>query len=156
MPLARDSSLLGVDLGATSAGSPDLTLADLAPLADHVTYLSLATLELTEEDYAAVGQFGNLFKLHLENTNVRDTDLVHLAKLEHLYYLNLFGTDISDSGIEHLKGLKSLTKLYAWQTRVTQAGADALIAALPDVQINMGIPAPDPAAEEEAGPEDDA
>lgn len=156
MPLARDSSLLAVDLGATSAGSPDLTLSDLSPIADHVTYLSLATLELTEGDYAAVGQFGNLFTLHLENTNVSDTDLAHLTKLEHLDYLNLFGTDISDEGIAHLKGLKNLTKLYAWKTRVTQAGADALLASLPDVQINMGLPAPDPAAEEEAQPEDDA
>jgi hypothetical protein len=82
-----------------------------------------------------------------------------LAGLENLTYLNLYGTKVTDAGLSHLKSLAKLRRLYVWQTQVTAAGADALKAALPELQVNLGaeLAAPPPAEEsEEAKPDADA
>ncbi len=69
------------------------------------------------------------------------------ARLPYLDYLNLYATSITDEGLQHLTGLPRLRALYLWQTEVTPAGAERLRAALPDLDVNLGVAMPAEAAD---------
>ena len=108
---------------------------------DNLTWLNLRGTKITDAGLANLSGLKTLTKLHLELTGISDAGLAHLKGLENLEYLNLYGTKVTDAGLDHLKSLKKLKRLYLWQTEVSKEGAEALIAALPELYINRGADA---------------
>ena len=121
----------------------DVTDEGLVPLGEieNLVWLNLRGTKITDAGLAHLAKATSLTRLHLEKTEITDAGLAHLAGLENLEYLNLYGTKVTDAGLEHLAGLKKLKRLYLWQTGVTKEGAEALIAKLPEIQINRGADA---------------
>ncbi|MBI4556770.1 MAG: DUF1553 domain-containing protein [Candidatus Hydrogenedentes bacterium] len=138
MPVAAGSPLLNVDLQFLGEKANDDVLKELAPLAEHITWLNLARTAVTDDGLAAVSPLKKLTRIHLERTGIGDAALGHLTGLTHLEYLNLYGTKVSDAGLEQLRSLPALHRLYVWQTQVTTTGAENLKAALPEVEVNLG------------------
>lgn len=146
-PLSQDNPLLQVGFHLLGDSVTNETLAALEPVKQQVTWLNLAGTAITDDGLAHVAALPNLTRLHLEKTSISDAGLAHLAGMQQLEYLNLYGTQVSDAGVDQLAGLASLQKLYLWQSKVTDAGADKLRAAIPEIDINMGVEPEAPAAE---------
>ena len=66
--------------------------------------------------------FRRVQRVHLERSQVNDTDLVHLKELTRLEYLDLSDTEVTDVGLMHLEGLTSLKWLNLRNTEITDAG----------------------------------
>ncbi|MDX2246178.1 MAG: c-type cytochrome domain-containing protein [Bacteroidia bacterium] len=122
----RDSSLFG-----------NAQMQLLLPLAEQITWLDLRYA--SPDDYSVLAQLKNLSRLHLEQTSIKDEDLIHLSQLEQLEYLNLYGTNITNEGLKHLEKLSNLKSLYLWQTKVDKPAAEALMAKIPGLKIDMGL-----------------
>ena len=150
VPLAENEPFLQVRCTDLAACSGDAFREALRRLPDNIAWLDLGRTDVGDEVLPAVGSLRHLTRLHLQQTGVTDAGLEHLSNLEYLEYLNLYGTGVTDSGLTHLEGLSSLRSLYLWQSQATEAGAEALNAALPDVEINLGLElAPDTTQTEE-------
>lgn len=149
-PLSQDNALLQVGFHLLGDAVTNETLAALEPVKEQVTWLNLAGTAITDDGLAQLAALPNLTRLHLEKTSVGDAGLAHLAGLQQLEYLNLYATNVTDAGVDQLSGLAGLQKLYLWQSKVTDAGADKLRAAIPEIDINLGVEAEAPAAEETA------
>lgn len=109
----------------TGLGVEELQL--LLPVKENITWLDLSGVRsLDEETMNVVGQFSNLTRLRLQNSNVSDTSLSHLTKLPHLASLNLFGTTVTDEAVEYLTPIKSLKKIYLMGTSISQSGVEHL------------------------------
>lgn len=144
----------------------DAALAQLAPLATHLSDVNLGRTKVTDAGLTTLAAATNLQRLRLENTAVTDAGLDQLKGLEKLEYLNLFNTAVTDAGLEKLSSLKGLRRVYAWETKATKEGAEKLHAANPNVIINLGwdteigrpaitpvsAPAPAPASEPAPAP----
>lgn len=137
MAIAQDINFLQVQIkrDSTPFGNEEMQL--LLPLAGQITWLDLRYA--SPDDYSVLAQLKNLSRLHLEQTAVKDEDLVHISKLEHLEYLNLYGTEITNEGLKHLEQLTNLKSLYLWQTKVDKSAVDALIAKIPGLKVDMGL-----------------
>jgi mono/diheme cytochrome c family protein len=138
MPLSADSPLLSVDFKLSPDKVNDESLAQLAALADQITWLNLAGASVTDDQLKHVAALKHLTRLHLEKTAVTDAGLAHVTGLSHLEYINLYKTQVSDAGLAHLKGLKELRNVYLWQSQVSEDGATALEGDLPYAKINVG------------------
>lgn len=141
--LGLSVSLIGGDsdkLRVRGAGKSftDERMKRFEPLAGRIVWLDLGETGVGDEGLVVVARMTGLRRLYLQNTQVTDEGLVHLSGLNALHYLNLYGTDVSDDGLQHLKGIASLRRLFLWQTRATAAGAEALVATLPELEVNMG------------------
>ncbi len=152
-PLSQDNPLLQVGFHLLGDSVTDATLAALAPVKDQVTWLNLAGTAITDDGLAQLEALPNLTRLHLEKTAIGDAGLAHLAGMQQLEYLNLYGTQVSDAGVDQLASLPNLHKLYLWQSKVTEAGAEKLRAAIPAIDINMGVETEAPVAEVAATPD---
>lgn len=139
LPLAMENPLVRVDFQLSETPLDNEVLSKLMAVSEQVTWLGLAGTAVTDEQLAHVGKLKNLTALHLENTSVSDAGLKHLSGLENLSYLNLYGTQVSDDGLAQLEGLKGLRKLYLWQSNATKEGADTLAAAIPGLEVNIGV-----------------
>ncbi|MCC6490218.1 MAG: DUF1553 domain-containing protein [Candidatus Hydrogenedentes bacterium] len=148
MPLAAETPLVSVNLQYLGERATDETLALLAPLAQQITWLNLAGTAVTDAGLAQLAAMPNLTSLHLERTGVGDAGLTNLKGLTHLEYLNLYGTKVGDAGLDNLQTLQSLKKLYLWNSQVTAEGGAKIQACLPQLAVNLGIPATAPAASE--------
>jgi len=149
-PLSQDNPLLQVGFHLLGDAVTNETLASLTAVKDQVTWLNLAGTAITDDGLAQLAALPNLTRLHLEKTAIGDAGLAHLSGMKQLEYLNLYATKVSDAGVDQLTGLAGLQKLYLWQSEVTDAGADKLRAAIPAIDINMGVEAEAPAPEETA------
>ena len=92
----------------------DAALAQLAPLATHLSDVNLGRTKVTDAGLTTLAAATNLQRLRLENTAV------------------------TDAGLEKLSSLKGLRRVYAWETKATKEGAEKLHAANPNVIINLG------------------
>lgn len=102
-------------------------LQGLLPVKENITWLDLSGVSsLDEGAMKIVGQFSNLTRLRLQNSNVSDALLSHLTQLPNLASLNLFGTGVSDEAIEFLIPIKSLKKIYLMGTLISQSGVEQL------------------------------
>lgn len=101
-------------------------LKSLAPAAKHITWLSLARTDLTDEGMEHLAKLGNLTRLRLEKTQITDVGVAHLRTLEHLETLNLYGTQVTKACLTELKLLKNLKRVYLWQTQITSGEAAVL------------------------------
>lgn len=149
-PLSQDNALLQVGFHLLGDSVTDETLKVLEPVKEQVTWLNLAGTAITDDGLAQIAALPNLTRLHLEKTAIGDAGLDHLAGLQQLEYLNLYATKVTDAGVDKLTGLSGLHKLYLWQSEVTDAGADKLRAAIPEIDINMGVEAAPPEPEKTA------
>ena len=136
--------------GNNFAAVGDAQLSALVPLAASVISLELQQTKVSDAGLAALTPFIHLRRLQLQNTALSDAGLAPLGKLASLETLNLNATGVTDDGLQQLAGLKNLKKIYLWQSKVTAAGADKLRAAIPGLDINLGLPDPPPAAAEPA------
>jgi len=126
--------------GSNFAAVSDAQLVALAPVAASVVTLDLQQTKVTDAGLAALTPFTKLRKLQLQNTALSDAGLEHLGKLVSLEILNLYGTGVTDAGLKHLARLRNLRKVYLWQSKVTAEGAANLRAAVPGVEVNLGLP----------------
>ncbi len=126
--------------GNQFAAVGDEQLSALAPLAGSVVSLELQQTKVSDAGLAALAPFSHLRSLQLQNTAITDAGLPHLAKLASLENLNLYATTITDDGLQQLACLKNLKKIHLWQSKVTAAGADKLRAAIPGLDVNLGLP----------------
>jgi mono/diheme cytochrome c family protein len=138
MPLFAGSPLLQVSFAQSSSTPNDAAVATLEGAADQIVWLNLSNAEITAAGLAPLAKLNNLIQLHLEHSSVDDAGLAHLAGLSRLNYLNVFGTSITDAGLEPLKGLAKLRKFYVWQTKISWDAAQALQAAIPGLEVNLG------------------
>ena len=126
--------------GNQFAAVGDEQLSALAPLAGSVVSLELQQTKVSDAGLAALAPFSHLRSLQLQNTAITDAGLPHLAKSASLENLNLYATAITDDGLQQLACLKNLKKIHLWQSKVTAAGADKLRAAIPGLDVNLGLP----------------
>jgi mono/diheme cytochrome c family protein len=138
MPLFGDSPLLQVSFAQAASPPGDDAIAALADAADQIVWLNLSKAQVSADGLAGLAKLKNLLQLHLEQSTVNDAALAHLAGLKRLEYLNLYGTDTTDAGVAPLKDLPKLRNLYVWQTKVSYEAAQALQAATPGLEVNLG------------------
>ncbi len=101
-------------------------LKSLEPAADHITWLSLAETNITDEGMVTVAKFKNLTRLQLEKTNISDFGVAKLTSLQHLEALNLYATKVTNNCLPEIKRMKSLKRVYLWQTDVKPNDAQTL------------------------------
>ena len=141
MPVANEVNYVMVYLAQEKDTLHEKDVELLKDVSKQMTWLDLSRKHIEPDAMAALGQFGNLTKLHLEKTNLNDNMLKDLTHLKNLEYLNLYGTDVTDDGMQHLDSLQNLKALYLWQTKVTESGIDRLKAKNPNLLINDGLQA---------------
>ncbi len=122
-------------LGATnplldvSYSGNDLTKAQLQKLEEvkeHITWLSLAETNVTDDWLAIVSKFPNLTRLELEKTGISDQGVALLPKLQHLEALNLYGTNVTDACMGDIEKIASLKRVYLWGTEVSPQIAESV------------------------------
>jgi mono/diheme cytochrome c family protein len=138
MPLFGESPLLQVSFAQAASPPGDDAIAALADAADQIVWLNLSKAQASADGLAGLAKLKNLIQLHLEQSSVNDASLAHVAGLKRLEYLNLYGTDTTDAGVAPLKELPKLRNLYVWQTKVSYEAAQALQAATPGLEVNLG------------------
>jgi hypothetical protein len=77
----------------------------------NVVRLRLTGMQLSAEDFEALGRITSLEYLTLFRTNVTNADLKILEKLKNLKWLNLTETEVSDAAVEKIKLLPDLRSL---------------------------------------------
>ncbi|MGI8601833.1 MAG: c-type cytochrome domain-containing protein [Verrucomicrobiales bacterium] len=135
-PLSANGAVL--DLNFSHSDLPQVSLADLSPIAKNVYALDLTRTKLRDEALAPITQMSSLRRLQLNRNPITDAGLVHLKGLSELESLNLYETEVTDAGLDQLIGLKKLQKLFLYNTKCTSAGADKLKSQIPGVVINLG------------------
>ncbi len=101
-------------------------LKSLEPASEHITWLSFAQTNITDEGMDTVAKFKNLTRLQLEKTNISDVGVAKLSSLEHLESLNLYGTKVTNDCLPGIKKMNSLKRVYLWQTAVTSDATKTL------------------------------
>ncbi len=153
-PLADGSPFLEVRLTGREPTADDGRVEDLAPLAPHVLWLTVADTAISDAAFAAIARMPNLTRLDASRTAVTDRGIQSLAALAQLESLNLYGTRITDAALAPLGALPRLRRLYLWQTAVTPAGIERLRAAAPKLEIVLGEDEPAGAVPPTAGAQD--
>lgn len=85
----------------------------------NVEKLQLDGIQLTPEDFAAIGRLRALRFLGLQRTNVTDADVRKLRELPHLQGLSLTNTEITDASIDEIMKFESLRSLCLGNVAVT-------------------------------------
>lgn len=153
MPRLLALFLNGNDRQRGSQGPAKITAAGLRHLEGlrGLLYLSLCSLQITDDALAGLEEmtqlrllsldntavtdaglgifkeaFPNLESLSLNGNQITDTGLEHLKDLTGLINLSLYGTQVTDAGLKHLSGLTNLSELSLDETQVTEEGLDTL------------------------------
>lgn len=113
-------------------------LKSLEPAAKHITWLSLARTNITDEWLTIVSSFENLTRLQLEKTSITDQGIKAISHLKHLEALNLYGTNISDSCLQEIEKIEGLKRVYLWGTKVSTQAAKTLEDNKEDLQVIIG------------------
>jgi hypothetical protein len=91
----------------------------------NVDKLHLNGMQLSAEDFAAIGRLKTLRFLTLYRTNVTNADLRLLCELP-LEGLNLTSTEVSDAAIDEILKLESLRSLCLGNVAITRDAVDRL------------------------------
>lgn len=113
-------------------------LKSLEPAAQHITWLSLAGTNISDEGLAIISQFENLTRLQLEKTSISDTGVAAISNLKHLEALNLYGTEVSKACLPALQKMEGLKRVYLWETKVTATDAKSLEDSKEELQVIIG------------------
>lgn len=105
---------------------------------DNITWVDFSSVPLQDSLTQIIGQFKNLTKLRVSNTQLSNKGIKQLEHLKHLEYLNIYGNPISDASVESLQKLKKLKKLYLWKTNISEKGVLKIKDSLPQVTISIG------------------
>jgi hypothetical protein len=90
---------------------------------DHVIGVSFTRdSRCTGTDLASVATFAALHDLHISDSHITDSALIHLEGMKNLTVLFLQGTQVTDEGLDHLKGLTGLRNLSLLGTRISDDG----------------------------------
>jgi hypothetical protein len=84
-----------------------------------VEKLRLSGVQLSADDFAAIGRLRALRSLDLYRSNVTNADLRQLRKLPHLEGLNLTSTEVTDAAVDEIMKLESLRSLCLGDVAVT-------------------------------------
>lgn len=136
--LAQSTNHLRVDFALRGKEVKDEELALLKD-APNLVELNLGGTNITDSSLVHIKPLVNLTRLQLHNTKVTDAGLEHLKGLSKLTSLNLYGSQVTDKGLDQLTGLKSLKNVYLYLTKATPEGAKKLKAAIPTVDVNLGL-----------------
>lgn len=131
-----------VNLSQMDAPDWELCHATLLPLANQLVWLNAGNQDWPVEFYPDLEDFPRLERLHLQRTNVSDTNLGQLMPLRKLEYLNLTETKISLTGLKMALRLPTLSELYVHGLDVPRRELKQLRAAHPNVNI-VGLSARD-------------
>lgn len=127
---------VSLQFAADDAGAEPLLL--LTRVAPHIAWLDLKGRTLSAAEWAELGRFENLERLHLEQTNVEDAHLEPLSAAGELEYVNLYDTEIGDAGLAHLSGIAALKEVYLWESNVSDDAVARFLEDNPAVNIQRG------------------
>lgn len=113
-------------------------LKSLEPAAKHITWLSLARTNISDEGLSIISQFENLTRLQLEKTSISDAGIATISNLKHLEALNLYGTKVTNACLSDLQKMEGLKRVYLWNTKVTPADAKSLEEDKEELQVIIG------------------
>jgi len=85
----------------------------------NVESLQLNEMQLSADDYAAIGRLKSLRSLSLFRTNATNAAVRQLVDLPHLEALNLTSTEVTDAAIDEIMKLKSLRSLCLGNVAIT-------------------------------------
>ena len=89
---------------------------------DHACSVGFAK-ELSDKEFAPVGNLSTLESMVLFHTNLTDAGLAHLEGLTNLSELRIYGgAQVTDASCVHLKGLTKLSNLALSESQVSDAG----------------------------------
>lgn len=87
--------------------------------AGKITKLTLSKMQLSADDFAAIGRIKTLRSLVLYSTNVTNADLRKLCELPSLESINLTSTEVTDEAIDSLLKVDSLKSLCLGNVAIT-------------------------------------
>ncbi|TMM56307.1 hypothetical protein FEE95_16975 [Maribacter algarum] len=134
--LGGDNPLLDVKFSGKELTAEQLR--SLEPAAKHITWLSLARTNVTDEGLVIISQFENLTRLQLEKTLITDKGVAALTDLKHLEALNLYGTGVTNTCLSDLEKMEGLKRVYLWETKVMAADAKSLEESKEELQVIIG------------------
>lgn len=134
--LGETNPLLDIKFSGSNITSKQL--ASLEPAAEHITWLSLAQTDITDDELTIVAKFLNLTRLQLERTNISDIGIAKLSSLKHLEAINLYGTRVTDNCLPEIKKMQGLKRVYLWQTKVNVSNAKALEEDNEELEVIIG------------------
>ncbi|MDB4293598.1 hypothetical protein N9954_09355, partial [Maribacter sp.] len=114
--LGGENPLLDVKFSGTALTEEQLK--SLEPAAAHITWLSLARTNVTDDWLAVISKFENLTRLQLEKTSISDKGVAALTGLKHLEALNIYGTKVTDACLPDLQRMEGLKRVYIWETAI--------------------------------------
>ena len=138
LPLSAGEDRLQVQCKRVGEEFGDEDARLLAPLADRIAWLDLASTAVTDDALEVVGRMTELERLYLQNTAVGSEGLAHLTELDQLEYLNLYGTAVDDAAVQIMESLEGLRTVYLWQTNVTESGARRLRESRSQISVEFG------------------
>lgn len=132
--IAEGNNLLDVSyVNKSDFSNKDLAL--LEKIKDHITWLNLSGMALTDSNLKVISKCQYLTKLQLDNNAIAGNGLTELSKLKHLESLNLNSNPLNFETIDWAEPMTSLKRMYLWQTNIDQGVANSLRKQLPDVQL---------------------
>ena len=120
-------------------GNKKITNNTLALLKDfpELTTLILTNTKISDGGLKELKHLPNLTTLEVDGTKITDAGLKEIGYLENLSSLDLTATQITDAALLELRVLKNLNTLHLrFIENVTGSGTDALLNALPDLDIH--------------------
>jgi hypothetical protein len=142
VPVTPGSPLLRVTFVSNESSVGDSDLANLIPLAGHITQLGLGKTRISDVALASVSRMKLLTRLDLNRTVITDEGLATISQLSELRYLNLHSTAVTDDGIRELGKLTNLESIYLWNTEVSAEGVRTLSKLLPKAKISHRLQIP--------------
>ena len=109
--LLLNASLLGAKFG-------DSDLADLSPLAEHITFADFSRTAITDRSATAIAAMKRLRVLRLTHTGIGDPTLEGLSVLDQLESLNVFGTRVTPAALPAIARLPRLAHCYVGETAI--------------------------------------
>lgn len=138
VPIYSGSPMLSVSFPSRPGAVTDETVDLVLAVAPNVGWLNLGRTSVTDQGATKLAECENLMRLHLERTKVTDATVEALSGLNLLSYLNLYGTAVTDAALKHAEAMPNLSRLYLWQTEVSYDAAKELMAARPELEVNLG------------------
>jgi uncharacterized membrane protein len=109
--LLLNASILGPKFG-------DSDLADLSPLAEHITVADFSRTAITDRSATAIAAMKRLRVLRFTHTGISDPTLEGLGVLDQLESLNVFGTRVTPAALPTIARLPKLAHCYVGQTAI--------------------------------------
>lgn len=124
-----------VTLSYTYHGQEAAAWQQLQQFGNHLAWLDCGKLQLPQGFSQELSNYPSIQRLHLDSSDLSDSDLQAISQLPQLSYLNLYNTGITNTGITALQQSQNLQTLILSETKVTLHGVQQLQASKPDLKI---------------------